>query len=52
MVIQCFLIEGWSNLKASGEETSCGVKFPDPIHCVHLMSRESCLLAAFQFMYM
>lgn len=51
MVSQCFLPEGWSNLKASDEETSCGVRFPDLVHYAPLMSHESCLLAAFRFIY-
>lgn len=48
---QCFLLEGWSNLKASGEETSCEVMFPDLVHYVQLMLCESWLLAAFRFIY-
>lgn len=46
------MLEGWSNDKASGKETSCGVTFPNLIHYVPLMSLESCLLAAFQLITM
>lgn len=50
MFSQCFLLEGWSNLQASDEKTSCGMGFPDLVHYVQIMSHESCLFAAFWFL--